>query len=302
MTAQLGLGTYLQSEDDLREVLARAHHFGFDLVDTSTNYGHGVSQRVVGQYLRQTKTWMPKVVTKVGYVTEAMITNQNIPASFRSDIAHHQCFSPAYIEWQAMRSAETFNVEALLLHNPERQRQCLPEERFEGQMVSAFEALERQRQAGLICSYGVAIWDVSVDAEWNTAAYWAALATKSVGHLKGFRYFQHPVNLVDIRSIARIGTTDSDIAFCRSNGIATIGSSPLRGGEVLTCIDRELANLIMPGSSAAEAAFLASMSVPGLDWVLTGTRQPRHIDELIKTYHTGPVNEATLRGLSKMLA
>ena len=81
MTAQLGLGTYLQSEDDLREVLARAHHFGFDLVDTSTNYGHGVSQRVVGQYLRQARTWMPKVVTKVGYVTEAMIANQNIPAS-----------------------------------------------------------------------------------------------------------------------------------------------------------------------------------------------------------------------------
>jgi aryl-alcohol dehydrogenase-like predicted oxidoreductase len=302
MTAQLGLGTYLQSEDDLREVLARAHHFGFDLVDTSTNYGHGVSPRVVGQYLRQARTWNPKVVTKVGYVTDAMIANQNIPASVLSDFAHRQCFSSAYIEWQARRSAETLNVEALLLHNPERQRKYLPEGRFEDQMVSAFEALERQRQAGSIRSYGVAIWDVSVDAAWNTAAYWAGLVTKSVGHLEGFKYFQHPVNLVDIRSIVRIGTTDSDISFCRSNGIATIASSPLRGGELLTCIDRELADLIRPGSSAAEAAFLASMSVPGLDWVLTGTRQPRHIDELVHSYQAGPVDEATLRTLSEVLA
>lgn len=302
MTAQMGLGTYLQSEDDLREVLARARHFGFDLVDTSTSYGHGVSQRVVEHYLREVGTWSPKVVTKVGYVTEAMFTTQGIPASIRSEVLHRQCFSPAYIEWQARRSAEVLSVESLLLHNPEQQRQYLPQAGFEGQMMSAFETLEQERKAGYIRSYGVAIWDVSVDAAWNTAAYWAGLVMESVGHLEGFKYFQHPVNLVDIRSIASIGTAESDIAICEINGIKTIASSPLRGGDLLTCIDRELADLIRPGSSAAEAAFLASMSVPGLDWVLTGARQPRHIDELVRTHRTGPVAEATLRSLSEVLA
>ena len=302
MTARLGLGTYLQSEEELLQVLERAQHFGLDLLDTATNYGHGVSQTIIGQYLRRSRKWRPKVVTKVGFLTEAMFASQGVPASVRSQLSHRQCFSPEYIQWQARRSADEVSVEALLLHNPERQRHYLSESDFEALMMDAFEALEVQRQAGAIRAYGVAIWDVSAHAEWNTAAYWAGMAMRAVGHIEGFRYFQHPVNLVDFRSIAGVGLANSDIAFSSQNNITTIASSPLRGGELLTMIGQELADLIRPGTSVAEACFLASMSVPGLDWILAGARRAKHIDELVELHERGPVNESTLRGLSEVLA
>mgnify|MGYP000504155303 CR=1 FL=1 len=66
-----GLGNLYQalSEAVVRETLQQAEGLGFSYVDTAPFYGHGLSEKRIGAYLRETK-WTPQISTKVGRVLD----------------------------------------------------------------------------------------------------------------------------------------------------------------------------------------------------------------------------------------
>ena len=66
-----GLGNLYSeiSEAEAMDTLLSARKAGLDLIDTSPFYGHGLSERRIGEYLAQTN-WQPALSTKVGRVLE----------------------------------------------------------------------------------------------------------------------------------------------------------------------------------------------------------------------------------------
>ncbi|MFT5433150.1 MAG: aryl-alcohol dehydrogenase-like predicted oxidoreductase, partial [Myxococcota bacterium] len=176
----IGFGAYRirESEDEHRRALAQALAAGCNLLDTSTNYGDGSSERLVGQVLpKEMDRDGVVVVSKVGYVqgrnlTEAkqrLADGNPYPEMVRySDRCWH-CIHPEFLEAQITASLERMQlscVDVMLLHNPEyflmdRARNpgamSLEQRRdvYYRRVAHAFEFLEAQVSAGRIAHYGV---------------------------------------------------------------------------------------------------------------------------------------------------
>ena len=181
----VGFGCYRISQESPthRASLELALGRGCNLIDTSTNYTDGSSERVVGDVLREgiRQGSMARdeiiVVSKVGYVQgsnlELAMRKEREGSPYPEMVKYADgcwhCIHPEFISDQLGRSLERLGLETLdsyLLHNPEyffsdaHHREdgtplALLREQFYDRIRRAFERLEDEVGKGRIAHYGV---------------------------------------------------------------------------------------------------------------------------------------------------
>ncbi|TKB74748.1 MAG: DUF255 domain-containing protein, partial [Nitrospira sp.] len=180
----LGFGGYRVGTDDAehREALARSLLHGCNLIDTSTNYADGESERLVGLVLADLiKKGLRRrdeiiVVSKIGYVQGQNLARANAresagrpyPEMVKYGEALWHCLHPEFLADQLDLSLDRLGLETLdvcLLHNVEyflsdAAHRGLTDlaslrQQFYRRLRDAFEFLERQVAAGRLSYYGV---------------------------------------------------------------------------------------------------------------------------------------------------
>ncbi|RIK59516.1 MAG: hypothetical protein DCC63_07090 [Nitrospira sp.] len=185
--SRLGFGTYRtgQREAEHRDALIKALRGGCNLIDSSTNYMDGESERLVGSVLKELiragEVMREEiiVVSKIGYVQGQNLvqakTREKAGAPYPEmvkvgdDIWH--CIHPEFLADQLTHSLDRLGLATLdvcLLHNPEyflsnatrlgaTGSQDLPSlrDQFYDRLERAFEYFEQEVQAGRLRAYGV---------------------------------------------------------------------------------------------------------------------------------------------------
>ncbi len=265
--SRLGFGGYRVDDQTpehraaLEEALAR----GVNLIDTSTNYTDGASERLIGavvadlvraERLRRAEV---VVVSKIGYVQgqnlalaeEREAAGRPFPELVRYAPGVWHCIHPEFLEDQLGRSLARLRLGTLdvcLLHNPEyfladaAHRGAGPlaavRDEFYARLARAFGFLEAQVAGGALRWYGVSSNTVAhaVDhPEATSLARMLAAARAAGGAGHHFRVLQLPLNLLESGG-ARERNNPPDAApaarrtvleLARAEGVGVLVNRPL---------------------------------------------------------------------------
>lgn len=221
----VGFGGYRVRDDSPihRRALADALRSGINLVDTSTNYADGRSERLVGLVLAnlvqrgEVRREEITVVTKVGYLQgsnlqRARARRPGYPdiVEIDDDLAH--CIHPEFLRDQIDESLDRLgleHVDVLLLHNPEYfvahgdpgQGHDELRAAYAERLAAAFAALEQQVAAGRIGAYGVSSNGFVVppsDPSFTSIDEVLKLAQRVGGDAHHLSVVQMPMNLFEL--------------------------------------------------------------------------------------------------------
>lgn len=237
-----------------REALRLALLSGVNLVDTSTNYGDGHSEILVGKVLKELaasgeiERQDVVVVTKAGYVQGQNLREAHERrklgdpwremTEYSRDCWH--CISPEFLADQLSASLGRLampRVDLLLLHNPEyflsdaeHRRMPLTEARdtFYDRIGRAFGQLEKDVAAGRIAAYGISSNTFVVPHD-KADAVDLLRVLELAG--PGFAAIQLPMNPVELGAREPIHTVDgrSVLDVAREHELAVLVNRPLNG-------------------------------------------------------------------------
>lgn len=219
-------------------------------------------------------------------------------------VAGHS-LAPDYVRWQIRRNCEQLGRERLdlvLLHNPERAH---PGDRpaLHRAVREAFVVLEEAVAAGHVAGYGIATW-AGLEEEAFTVEELLALADEAAGgpqhhHLVAV---QMPVSLVMMTPIVQALDSRGPLPAAAGAGLRVMASAPLHGGELPGMVDQELADLIRPGLTPAQACVLAVASCSGVTDVLLAASGAPHWREAADAVAQPSLTAAKLREITGVLA
>ena len=246
-----------------RAALTQALRSGLNLIDTSTNYTDGHSERlvgeVVGHLVEQGELTRSEVVlvSKAGYVQgqnyQLASARKGVGKAFPDMVEYADglwhCIHPQWLEDQLSRSLERLGVatlDVLLLHNPEyfladatKRGQPLDAARdeFYRRLELAFMYLEGEVAKGRIAYYGVSSNTVAGKPEARDTTdlsrmIAAAESAAPTGH--HFCVLQLPLNLLESSALFQSGGSLLEQAHRR--GVAVLANRPLnaiRGNNIL---------------------------------------------------------------------
>jgi aryl-alcohol dehydrogenase-like predicted oxidoreductase len=263
IASRVGFGGYRVDDETRahRTALEAALLGGINLIDTSTNYTDGGSERLVGATLgdlvAQGRLRRDEivVVSKIGYAQGANLTlarereaaGQPFPEMVKYMDGCWHCLHPAFLDDQLQRSLARLRLATLdvcLLHNPEyflsdakkRGGGVLEtrREEFYRRVREAFCFFESQVRAGRIDAYGVSSNTAVVsagDAEATSLSRFLTAAREAGGADHHFRVLQIPMNLVEsggaLEPNTGPGGTETALACATREGIAVLVNRPL---------------------------------------------------------------------------
>jgi hypothetical protein len=261
LAGRIGFGGYRVDDGTplFGEALGKALSSGCNLVDTSTNYTDGGSERMIGRQLAklvasgELRRDEVIVVSKIGYVQGGNLDIAKQRARGRSPFPEMveyasgcwHCIHPDWLADQLERSLERLGLQTLdvcLLHNPEyffsdrkqRKGRVTDADRaqFYERMERAFAYLETQVAEGRIGCYGVSSNTVAhtaaADPEATELGAMLDAAKRAGGEDHHFRVLQLPVNLMEHRGVTdAIVDGATVLAAARALGIAILANRPL---------------------------------------------------------------------------
>ncbi|MEU9471313.1 aldo/keto reductase [Streptomyces avermitilis] len=300
MTAQLALGTYRCQA--IPEAAARAAASGTQWIDTAPNYATGRAQDLLAPALAAHPAL--RITTKAGYFTAATgadAVNAGVLTEDQAMAGHS--LTPDYVRWQIRRNRNQLGRERLdlvLLHNPERAH---PGDRLtlHRAMREAFVVLEEAVAAGNVAGYGIATW-AGLEEEAFTVGELLALSAEAAGGRHHLVAVQMPVSLVMMTPIVQALHGRGPLPAAAGAGLRVMASAPLHGGELPAMVDQELANLIRPGLTPAQACVLAVASCPGVTDVLLAASGAPHWSQAAEAVAQPSLTAAKLREITGVLA
>jgi aryl-alcohol dehydrogenase-like predicted oxidoreductase len=262
LTSQFGFGTYRVDDrvDAHGEALARALGRGVNLIDTSTNYADGHSERLIGRVLAELSRagTVPRdaviVVSKIGYVQGENLelaegherAGSPFPEMVKVGEGLWHCMHPEWLEDQLERSLERLGVETLdvcLLHNPEyflddaqSKRVPLAEARdeFYRRVTLAFRHFEEEVARGRLRFYGVSSNSLGAkpgDASATSLERFVQAARDAGGDGHHFRAVELPMNLLEAGPALDANTGPGDgqtpLEAARAHALAVLVNRPL---------------------------------------------------------------------------
>lgn len=241
--SNLGFGGYRLYDDHLNHeaALRLALDQGCNLIDTSSTYTKGSSERLIGRVLQATglrdRTYL---VSKAGYV------NAFVKASFEKAedselrqlvLSHSHSIDPLYLDYQLSNSLErmqTHQIDAYLLHNPEYlftlENAPRSEEQFYGEIETAFRYLEEQVQSGRIRHYGLSCNTLPLAPQSANPVWLLRLLeiAQSISKDHHFRWIQFPYNLTEDLAKSQLHQNgQSLLELAAANRLRTMGNRPL---------------------------------------------------------------------------
>jgi aryl-alcohol dehydrogenase-like predicted oxidoreductase len=299
VTADLALGTYRCQA--IPDAAARAAASGA-WIDTASNYATGQAQILLAPALAAHPS--VNVSTKTGYFTAATGTDAvNAGVLTEDQAAAGHSLATEYVRWQTGRNRAQLGRDRLdltLLHNPERAH---PGDRpaLHCAIRAAFEVLEAEAAAGHVTGYGVATW-AGLEEEAFTVGELLALAAEAAGGHHHLAAIQLPVSLVMMTPITQALHGRGPLPAAAGAGLRVMASAPLHGGELPGMVDQELADLIRPGLTPAQACILAVASCPGVTNVLLAASGAPHWKEAADAVAHPSLTAAQLREITGVLA
>lgn len=246
VVSRIGFGGYRihEFDPDHREALREALLGGCNLIDTSSNYTDGSSERLIGEITSELfsqgllKREEIVFVTKVGYVQgqnlrDAKARTKAFPdmVEYQSDCWHN--ISPEYIEDQITKSLERLRVntiDVLLLHNPEYFLKTEPNRDLYYQRIEkAFRHLESECEKGRIRSYGVSS---NTFPEPESRSDFTSLAkvfeiAQSISKPSRFAVVQLPFNLFEAgAALNKNNKLKSVFEFASQNNLGVLTNRP----------------------------------------------------------------------------
>jgi aryl-alcohol dehydrogenase-like predicted oxidoreductase len=257
--SQAGFGCYRvdQTDPEYKKALRKSLLSGINLIDTSSNYGDGGAEKLVGEVLEdlvssgEISRESVIVVSKVGY-----LQGQNYQLSqerkgqgkpFKELVLYadglEHCIHPEFIDDQLSRSLERLQLETLdfyLLHNPEyylswASKTGVPLEdgrqEYYGRIEKAFRHLETEVERGRIRFYGISsntFPSPAADPEFTSLEkVWEIAQSLSSDH--HFRLIQLPMNLLETGGINEKNHTNgqSVLQFARDKNLGVLINRPL---------------------------------------------------------------------------
>lgn len=223
--SQVGFGGYRVDDENLdhQQALREAIEAGVNLLDTSSNYTDGGSERLFGGLLREFRQRRNQlvVVSKIGYVQGSNLdvarARQQIGRPYQDMVAYQDgcwhCIHPEFLADQLERSLMRLSLQTLdvlLLHNPEyylmdcqqqgRTDRNEVQQEFDRRLESAFQFLEELVSEGKIRFYGVSSNTFAGDSGSLTTtslSRMVELARKVGGPTHHFKVVQLPMNLLE---------------------------------------------------------------------------------------------------------
>ena len=239
-----------------KDALDLALRRGVNIVDTSTNYGNGQSELLIGQTLASlvassalTREQVV-LVSKAGYAqgnTLELLQQREREGrpfapvfKFGSDLWYS--LDPDFILDQLERSRTRLGVECLdvfLIHNPEYmlkafEHNTVPAEQarteFYAQLKRCFAALEDAVGRGWLRAYGVSSNTLGATSDDPAAVSLQRLVdtAKSVSENHSFKVVQCPLNWVEVNPIAVESADDQDntLSLAQKLGIGVLVNRP----------------------------------------------------------------------------
>ncbi|WP_371780718.1 aldo/keto reductase [Streptosporangium subroseum] len=298
MTVSLGWGTYRVEEiGPAADAVIAA---GCTWIDTAPNYLGGHAHGGLAPVLRQHPE--VQVSTKAGYLTKATATaglQAGVLSYEEADAAHS--LNPDYLRWQIARNRTELGrnrLNLMFLHNPEHATG--DPARLRARLVDAFAVLEQAARDGEICGYGVATWH-GFQGSFTVDDLYAVALQVADGRPHHLHAIQLPVNLVQISPIVEALNGRGPLVEAAVRELAVFASAPLAGGELPGMITPELAALIRPGLTRAQASLAVVAATPGINRVLLSTRQTAHWEQAQAVLAAEPLDELTLRKIVDVL-
>jgi aryl-alcohol dehydrogenase-like predicted oxidoreductase len=249
-TSRIGFGGYRISlgVDDHRNALEKALQEGCNLIDTSTNYADGQSERLVGTVVKDliAKRFITReeiiVVSKIGYVQGNNLARAEareqagkpFPEMVKYGEGIWHCLHPEFLEEQLTLSLDRLGLatlDACLLHNPEYflsdaknrnlsinaiQLKDLRQE-FYRRLEQAFVYFEAQVAAGRMQYYGVSSNTCTAKPDNPEATSLSRMleaaqaAAQEAGQTQHhFRVLQLPMNLFEAGALLTHNTGKDD--------------------------------------------------------------------------------------------
>jgi aryl-alcohol dehydrogenase-like predicted oxidoreductase len=286
-TSRLGFGTYRvgTSEPEHRDAFKKALREGANLIDTSTNYMDGDSERLVGSVLRELIKGGDLareeviVVSKIGYVQGHNLkqaeareqAGRPYPDMVKYGEGIWHCIHPEYLTDQLMLSLDRLELATLdvcLLHNPEYflseaahhsgGNLEVARDAFYRRIEQAFTFFESQVSAGRIRYYGVSSNTVTAapsDAEATSLSRMcdaARIAAASQGmEQHHFAVLQCPMNLYETGALVMPNTgmdqRETVLEVAQREGIAVLVNRPLNAMPTKTSGVVRLADFPLEG-------------------------------------------------------
>ncbi len=260
--SRIGFGGYRihDRSPQHREALRLALRSGVNLIDTSTNYTGGASERIVGSVLRELidrgelRREEVIVVSKIGYVqgttlelaVERERQGQPFPEVVKYEDGLWHCIHPQFLADELQRSLDRLELDTLdfcLLHNPEyflanaaRGGTALESARseFYRRVGEAFTYLESQVAEGRLTGYGVSsntVISPAEDADATSLDLLLGAARQAAGEQHHFHLLQLPLNLLEAGAVfERNSGADRQrtvLEAAASQGIGVLANRPL---------------------------------------------------------------------------
>lgn len=305
VVSTLGQGTYLGAMDDATDgaytdAAMAALTRGINFFDTSLNYRHQRSERVLGQAFRgAVETGLAArdefvVSTKAGYLVPGAVPAGLPP----EDIAGQMhSMSPAFLKDQLGRSLENLalgTVDVFYLHNPETQLRFIRPKEFYGRIRAAFEALESFVASGLIRFYGTATWDGFRSGDGSLSlCRLAAIAREIAGAGHHFCFVQLPFNLAMPEALTtKIDGGRTVLDWAEELGITVVASASILQSRLALEMPPVLAERIPGLRTDAQRAIQFVRSTPGIRIALVGMSQAAHVIENLEIAAASPASLA----------
>jgi aryl-alcohol dehydrogenase-like predicted oxidoreductase len=278
--SQAGFGSYRVTlgEKNHEQALRFALQNGINLIDSSSNYGDGGAERLIGRVLTEQidagdlRREQMVVVSKAGYLQgfnyslaqQRKKEGRPFPNLVKYAEGLDHCIHPDFLDDQLTRSLERLNLETLdvyLLHNPEyylswAKRRPIPLEEarhtYYQRLRLAFQFLEEAVANGRIQSYGISSNTFPNPVRsyrfTNLAKMWQIAHDIRPDH--HFRWVQLPMNLLETGAATEINQPDKQtvLQFAQAHDLAVLINRPLNAiaQESLT----RLANVLPPSYPA----------------------------------------------------
>jgi aryl-alcohol dehydrogenase-like predicted oxidoreductase len=243
--SQVGFGSYRISirSKEHKAALIHALELGCPLIDTSSNYTNGESEKLIGTVLKEHPEFQPIIVTKAGYIQGnnlEVIAALNEEGKAIEDLVDlgpllKHSIHPEFLKNQLDQSLERLerdHVDFFLLHNPEYyfKSEGATQDEYYARIKKAFLYLEEEVASKRIKSYGISSnnFILPLNNPEVTDLNRVLDVAKEI-KAKHFSAIQFPFNLIEIGALEKLGEYGDVnlLELAKLNNLITMGNRPL---------------------------------------------------------------------------
>lgn len=230
--SKLGIGTYRMTISNKEHFSSLQHSIdnGVNLIDTSSNYQFGNSERLIGEIISKNDRKQLFIISKAGYIegddVKEFADLLNLETTTKIDDGFYYSFEKSFLKKQIQASLnrmKTDYLDGFLIHNPEYHltNPKFNDLNFLRQLQDSFMFLEQLVKDGVIRYYGLSSNKLP-SGEINIEKI---LENKKM--FPNFKLLQFPYNLIENEATQNKKDKDSLIEYCKKNHIKTLANRPL---------------------------------------------------------------------------